>query len=175
MKPVTYLTLTESAAFFLGSLLLFPFLAFVAAWAARQISGYKEQGIIRTFTHLAYMFLPVGLAMHLAHNVSHLITEGPGVMPALQRTLTRYTGLEAGEPDWQFMSLVSSDAVYWFQILLILLGFIFSLTVGYRLATTFDRHERSGKAFIPFAALALVFSLLNLYLLSQPMGMRHEM
>jgi hypothetical protein len=30
----------------------------------------------------------------------------------LQRTLTRYTGLEAGEPDWQFMPLVSSDAIY---------------------------------------------------------------
>ena len=176
MKPVTYLTLTESAAFFVGSLLLFPFLAFFAAWAARQFSGYKEQGVTRTFTHLAYMFLPVGLAMHLAHNVSHLITEGPGVIPALQRTLTRYTGIEAGEPDWQFMPLVASDAIYWLQILLILLGFIFSLNVGYRLtATLFDRQETTGKAFIPFAVISLVFTLINLYLLNQPMGARHAM
>jgi hypothetical protein len=176
MKPVTYLTVTESATFFLGSVLIFPLFAILAAWAARQISGYKEQGIIRTFTHLAYMFLPVGLAMHLAHNVSHLITEGPGVISALQRTLTRYTGLEAGEPDWQFMPLVSSDAIYGLQILLILLGFIFSLNVGYRLtATLFDRQETAGKAFIPFAALSLVFTLINLYLLNQPMGARHAM
>jgi hypothetical protein len=122
------------------------------------------------------MFLPVGLAMHLAHNVSHLITEGPGVIPALQRTLTRYTGIEAGEPDWQFMPLVSSDAIYWLQILLILLGFIFSLNVGYRLtATLFDRHETPGKVFIPFAVVSLVFTLINLYLLNQPMGARHAM
>ncbi len=176
MKPVTYLTVTESAAFFLGSVLIFPLFAILAAWAARQISGYKEQGIIRTFTHLAYMFLPVGLAMHLAHNVSHLITEGPGVIPALQRTLTRYTGIVAGEPDWQFMPLVSSDAIYWLQILLILLGFIFSLNVGYRLtAIMFDRRETTGKAFIPFAVISLVFTLINLYLLNQPMGARHAM
>jgi len=176
MKPVTYLTVTESATFFLGSVLIFPLFAILAAWAARQFSGYKEKSIIRTFTHLAYMFLPVGLAMHLAHNVSHLITEGPGVISALQRTLNRYTGLEAGEPDWQFMPLVSSDAIYGFQILLILLGFIFSLNVGYRLtATLFDRQETAGKAFIPFAALSLVFTLINLYLLNQPMGARHAM
>jgi len=57
-----------------------------------------------------------------------------------------------------------------------LLGFIFSLKVGYRLtATFFERHERTGKAFIPFAVLSLVFTLINLYLLNQPMGARHAM
>lgn len=176
MKPVTYLTLTESAAFFLGSLLLFPVLGFLAAWVANRFSRDKQQTPKKTFTHLAYMFLPVGLAMHLAHNVSHLITEGPGVVPALQRTLIRYTSFYAGEPDWQVVPLISSDTVYWLEMLLVLLGFIFSLVVGYRLAASlFDRHERTGKAFVPFALLSLVFTLVNLYLLNQPMGARHGM
>jgi len=74
------------------------------------------------------------------------------------------------------MPLVSSDAIYWLQMLLILLGFIFSLKVGYRLtATLFDRQETAGKAFIPVAVLSLVFTLINLYLLNQPMGARHGM
>ena len=176
MKPITYLTVTESATFFLGSLLLFPLSALFAAWAGRRLSGDEGKGTKSTFMQLATMFLPVGLAMHLAHNVSHLITEGPGVIPALQRTLNRYTSFDAGTPNWQYALSVSSDAIYWLQVLLILSGFIFSLFVGYRLAAAFfGRPERTGKSFIPFAVLSLAFTLVNLYLLSQPMGMRHAM
>ena len=176
MRPVTYLNLTESASFFLASLLLFPALGFFASWLANRISRDDSKDIKKTFVHLAYTFLPVGLAMHLAHNVSHLITEGPGVVPALQRTLNRYTGFYAGEPNWQPIPLISSDTVYWLEVLLVLLGFVFSLVVGYRLATSFfDRRERAGNAFVPFALLSLLFTLLNLYLLNQPMGARHGM
>jgi hypothetical protein len=122
------------------------------------------------------MFLPVGLAMHLAHNVSHLITEGPGLIPGLQRTLAAYTNFYVGEPNWQLMPSISSDTVYWLEVLLVLFGLIFSLFVGHRLATTFfGRGGRTGKALIPFALLSLLFTLINLYLLSQPMGARHGM
>jgi hypothetical protein len=177
MRPVTYLTVTESVAFFLASLVLFPALGFLAAWLANRVSrDESKNNIQRTFTHLAYMFLPVGLAMHLAHNVSHLITEGPGVIPALQRTLAAYTSLYAGEPNWQVMPLISSDTVYWLEVLLVLVGLVLSLVVGHRLATTFfGRGERTGKALIPFAVLSLLFTLVNLYLLNQPMGARHGM
>ncbi len=174
MRPVTYLSLTESAMFFLTSLIVFPALGFVAAGLANRISGDGDKKTKTVFIQLASMFLPVGLAMHLAHNVSHLITEGPGVVPALQRTLIRYTGFYAGEPNWQTTPLVAWDTVYWLEVLLVLIGFVFSLIVGYRLVTVlFDRNERTGKAFLPVALLSLVFTLLNLYLLNQPMGARH--
>ena len=176
MKPVTYLTLTESATFFVASLLLFPALAWLAAWAATRISGDNEKSIKKTLVYFAYIFLPVGLAMHLAHNVSHLITEGPGIVPALQRTLARYTPFNGGEPDWQMVPLVSSDAIHWLQVLLVLSGFVFSLTVAYRLAIRFfDRKERAGEAIVPLILLSLLFTLVNLYLLNQPMGARHGM
>jgi polyferredoxin len=174
MKPVTYLTVTESAAFFLGSLVLFPGLGLFAALVATRISGDKKRTILKTFRHMAYMFLPVGLAMHLAHNVSHLVTEGPGIVPAFQRTLARYTSLQGGAPDWQFGPLVSADSVYWLEMLLILFGFVVSLIVGHRLGIAlFERHANTGKALTPFVVLALVFTVINFYLLNQPMGARH--
>lgn len=176
VKPVTYLTVTESAVLFLGSLLLFPLFGFLAAWGTNWIAGDKKKGIKRTFVTLSTMFIPVGLAMHLAHNVSHLFLEGPGVIPALQQTLNRYTSFNFGEPDWQINPLVSSEVIYWLQMLLILGGFVFSLMIGYRLAATLlERQETAGKAFIPLIVLSLFFTLTNLYLLNQPMGMRHGM
>ncbi len=176
MKPVTYLTITESAIFLMGSLLLFPFFGLLASWMTHRIAGEKEKGVKRIFVVLGYMFVPVGLAMHLAHNLSHLFIEGPGVIPALRRTLNRYTPFNFGDPNWQITPWVSSEVIYWLQTGLILGGLIFSLMAGYRLAAAlFDRHEVAGKAVVPFIVLSLLFTLLNLYLLNQPMGMRHAM
>ena len=176
MKPVTYLTLTESVIFILGSLLFFPFLAFLAAWAANRISGDEGRGTKMTFVTMGYMFIPVGLAMHLAHNVSHLFSEGPGVVPALQNALNQYTSFYAGDPNWQTAPLASSDVTYWLQMVILLSGFVFSIVVGQRrVMGFFNPKEFAGNAFIPFIVLSLFFTLTNLYLLNQPMGMRHGM
>lgn len=175
MKPVTYLTLTESAIFFGGSLLLFPLLGLVASWASDRIAGDQGRGLKRTFVHLGYMFIPVGLAMHLAHNASHLLLEGPGVIPALQQTLNHYTSWDIGVPNWQPLPWVSSEVVYWLQMVLVLGGLIISLAVGFRLARAlWDQQMTAGKALIPLIGLSLLFTLINLYLLNQPMGMRHS-
>lgn len=176
MKPVTYLTLTETLVFVGGSLVLFPLLGYLAAWGAERLAGEEGRGLRKTFVALGYMFVPVGLAMHLAHNVAHLLFEGPGIVPALQRALSRYTPIAFGEPNWSTLPLASPDVVYWLQVLLVLGGFVFSVLVGYRLAAaSFGRGESSGRAFAPFILLALVFTLVNLFLLNQPMGMRHGM
>ena len=176
MRPVTYLTVTESALFLTASLLLFPFVGLLASWMTNRMAGDKGKGIKKIFVVFGYMFVPVGLAMHLAHNLSHLFMEGPGFIPALQRTLNRYSPFYLGEPNWQMTPWISSDVIHWLQMGLILGGFIFSLVAGSRLATTlFDRHEIAGKAMVPFVVLSLLFTLLNLYLLNQPMGMRHAM
>ena len=176
MRPVTYLALTESAVFFLLSLIIVPAFALLAAWAAVRITGDDEHGVKKTFIAMASMFIPIGLAMHLAHNSSHLLAEGAGLVPALQRTLNRYTPFDFGAADWQAMPIASPEAIYWLQTLLILAGFAVSLAAYERLSASW-RKERgaTGSALVPFVAVALVFTLVNLVLLNQPMGMRHGM
>lgn len=175
MKPVTYLAVTESAIFFLASLAIFPLALLAAAWISSRIAGDKEAGVKRAFVHLGYMFVPVGLAMHLAHNTQHLLVEGPGLLPALQRAVNRYTPFYAGTADWSVAPLVSFEVVYWLQMMLLLAGFLFSIGLAYRLAgSVFAERATAGRGLIPFIALSLLFTLLNLYLLNQPMGMRHS-
>lgn len=176
MKPVTYLALTESALFFFFALLLVPLIVLVAAWVCDRLAGPEGKGVRKTAVVLGYMFIPVGLAMHLAHNVSHLFIEGPGVIPALQRAINLYTPFGGGEPNWQTSPLVSADVVYWLEMSLVLGGLLFSLVVGYRLiGGLIERRESAGRAFVPLVAVSLLFTLVNLYLLNQPMGMRHGM
>ena len=176
MRPVTYLALTESAVFFLFSLVLVPVLVLAAAWAAIKLTGDEEHGVKEIFVAMAGMFIPIGLAMHLAHNSSHLLAEGAGIFPALQRTLNRYTPFDFGAADWQAMPIASPEAIHWLQTLLILAGFAVSLAAYERLSAGWHKERgATGNALIPFVAVALVFTLVNLVLLNQPMAMRHGM
>jgi len=125
-----------------------------------------------TFVQFAYMFIPVGLSMHLAHNINHLFKEGPEVIPAIQRTLKEYSRMNIGEPDWSVTPLMGDEAIFWFQMATFIVLNIFSLYAGYRIAV---RHykEKALKAFIPMAALAVFFMIINVFILGQPMSPRH--
>lgn len=176
MRPATYLALTESAVFFLLALVVVPALALLAAWAAKSIAGDEGLGVKQIFIAMASMFIPVGLAMHLAHNSSHLLAEGAGIIPALQRTLNRYTPFDFGQPSWQAMPVASPEAIHWLQTLLIFAGFAFSLAAYERLSVERRKNRPDATtALIPFVVVSLLFTLLNLLLLNQPMGMRHGM
>jgi ferredoxin len=176
MKPVNYLALTETAVFFLVSLVLVPLLGLGAARFSARLIGAPEKETGKLWTTFAYLFIPIGLAMHLAHNFSHIFLEGGSLAPALQHAVNRFTPFTFGEPVWTVSPLVAAEVVSWLQMIFVLGGLAFSMTVGYRLARKFfDQRELRGKALLPFFAVALFFTLLNLYLLAQPMGARHAM
>jgi hypothetical protein len=57
----------------------------------------------------------------------------------------------------------------------VLVGFfVLSLIAGYRLALRAYRDPRiASRAFMPMAMLSLIFTVVGIVLLNQPMGMRH--
>ena len=61
------------------------------------------------------------------------------------------------------------------QITLALLGLIFSIVIGVRLASRFSSIQCAGKVLVPFIALSLLFTLINIYMLGRPIGMSHAM
>jgi hypothetical protein len=173
MKPITYLTLTESAVFLVGSLLLFPLLLWVAA---RVADRGGRMGVKKVFILFGYMFVPIGLAMHLSHNLSHLLLEGPGIVPALQRFLNTFTPWSLGEPVWRTPPILDAAVIHWLQMALLLILFAFSMKVGQQLVRKLYGDEPGANhTLVPMVVLALLFTILNVYLLSLPMGMRQGM
>lgn len=156
-----------------GSLLVPLLLLVLSSILVREATGPDSPlGLKATVIQFAYMFIPVGLSMHLAHNISHLFKEGPGIIPAFQRIANEYTGLNLGTPDWNVTPLMGNEAIFWLQMLVLAVLNIFSLYAGYRIAV---RHygDKALHAFIPMAALAVFFMLVNTFILGQPMAMRH--
>jgi hypothetical protein len=118
----------------------------------------------------------VGLAMHLAHNLAHLLLEGGGIVPVVQRAVAVYTPFSVGVPDWDIRPLAPEPVVALLQMAFLVGFFILSLGAGHRLSLRVYGDARvASRAWIPMAALALAFTLAGILLLMQPMGMRHAM
>ena len=176
LKPVTYLGLVESAVLLGGSLVLVPLLGLGAAAIADRRAGPDGLGVRRTFVLFGYMFVPVALAMHLAHNLSHLLLEGGGIVPAAQRAVALYTPLSLGEPTWPAPALAPEAVVGLLQMTVLVGFFALSLIAGHRLSLgAYADPQAAGRALVPMVVLSLLFTVAGIVLLNQPMEMRHGM
>jgi ferredoxin len=176
LKPVTYLGVVESALLLGGSLIGIPLLVLAAAGLAERLAGSGGLGLRRTFVVFGYMFVPIGLAMHLAHNLAHLLLEGGGIVPAVQRAVALYTPFSVGVADWQTLPLAPEPVVAVSQVVVLGGFFVLSLVAGHRLSLrVYPDPRTASRAFIPMATLSLLFTMAGIVLLNQPMGMRHGM
>ena len=167
LKPVTYLGLVESGILLGGSLLGLPLLV---------LAGASGLGLRRTFVVFGYMFVPVGLALHLAHNLAHLLLEGGGIVPVVQRAVAVYTPFSLGAPDWQTLPLAPEPVVALLQMTVVTGFFMLSLVAGHRLSLgAYPDPRTASRALIPMVTLSLLFTLAGIVLLNQPMGARHGM
>jgi hypothetical protein len=169
--------ITKSILYFSVSLLLIPGLILLASAFSNSIVGEKNHnGLKQTFIKFGYMFIPIGLSMHLAHNTGHLLNESGGIIPALQRVLNKYTSLHAGEPNWNMAISPLMDPVYlyWIQMGLLLFFYAFALYAGSRLAMVhYKDHDTSFKAVLPMIVVSFGLMVVNVYFLNMPMAPRH--
>lgn len=176
LSPTTAVTLINAAFFLIFTLVLVPVSVLAAGWGAQHLlarSG-KRHSLREIVTVFGYMFIPIGLSMHLAHNLHHLLDEGPGVVPVIQRTINRFLPFSAGVPAWNLPPLLPHEVVYWMQMLLFMGFYGLSLYAGARLARRyFSTAETTFRAAAPMVVISLFIMLLNVYVLSQPMSARH--
>ena len=165
-------TFIFTVLFTAGALVLPSLLLLLTSFAVHKSVGNGGVSIKKIFVNFSYMFIPVGISMHLAHNLSHLLTEGQLTIPAIQRAANKYLALNQGEPNWNLAPFMGFEAVFWLQMAVLVTFNIVSLYAGYRIAVnTFQ--EKALRAFIPMMILVLVFTLVNTFILGQPMSLRH--
>ncbi len=167
----------NAGLFLVVALGLIPLVVVAAAWAAQRLLARagKVHSLRQIVTVFGYMFVPIGLSMHLAHNLHHLLDEGPGIVPAIQRAINRFTPFSAGVPAWSLPPLLPHEVVYWTQMLLVMGFYGVSLYAGACLARRhFSNAATMFRAAAPMVLVSLVLVLLNVYVLSQPMSARHS-
>lgn len=160
---------------FLASTLALPLALFSSAtYLVRLISGNQTLTFRRLFVNFAFAFVPIGLMMHLAHNVKHLFGEGQTIIPVLSDpfgwgwNLFGTAGLELSSP-------FSSAQLTVAQFGLLVTGQAFATYVAYRIARRLfgNRADALLRGLLPVLMLAVVWSVFNLWVLNQPLMERH--
>lgn len=161
--------LAVTTAYYLGTLIVAPFLTVVLATAVS-----KDWGKWESATRFSYALVPVGFGMWLSHYSFHLLTSYRSAIPAAQRFVTRLGWDFLGTPQWS--DACCRPVAAWLprlEIVCLDLGLLLSLYCGSRIADR--RTPAAWKAFAPWAFVMVLLFAAGVWIVLQPMQMRGTM
>jgi len=124
------------------------------------------------FVRYAYCVLPIALFYHLAHNLEHVLLEGPKIIRQLSDPLGRGWNL-LGTAGWSVPPLASLDVLWLLQVVLVGVGHVYSLWAAQRITSRiFPNRAAALRGQLPVLVGMIAFSVFSLWLLKQPMEMR---
>ncbi|HEU0291508.1 MAG TPA: 4Fe-4S binding protein [Anaerolineales bacterium] len=134
----------------------------LASWIA---SKFNKATVVENFTRFGYAIIALDVAGHIAHNLFHLLAEGKSIF---------YTalGLFNMEVHGASPAILDMSTIQVLQFGLIALGFIGSLYAAYRISRSNHPNGKVWGTFVPFAALMIVLTIMNVILFTLPMAMR---
>ncbi len=122
------------------------------------------------FTGYAFSIIPLGLIMHLSHNIRHLLEEGTGIIPVLSDPFGFGWNL-FGTSGYMTAPLLGSDNILLIQWLLMLVGLGFSVSVGKNISKRMFRGNNS--AYIPVLIFVFMVFVFDLWVIGQPIMHKH--
>ena len=145
-------------------------------WLARFLSR-RPIRLRESVSTFARSFVPLGFSMWLAHFSYHLLIGALTAVPVVQRAATN-VGLNIfGKPEWSISATkLGFDWLPSLQLLVLGLGLLLTLYVGWRLAMSFKLcFARTLGLLAPWAVLAIVLYSTGIWIIFQPMQMRGMM
>jgi polyferredoxin len=134
-------------------------------------SEYKTQDLVKQF---AFLFIPLGVGLHFAHNIQHLLMESPKAVPATIRFLQNIGIGTSLSVNWNPSPLLELQPIFFIQMSILIGGFGFTLYILYRLLKHFQKPlYHAYKMTIAMSLYALVIVLSAVYMLGLPMSGRH--
>ncbi len=165
LGELSAVTLAVTGVMFMP-LLVYASLVWVSTRAAPGL------GARRLFLEYSYSLLPIALFYHLAHNSEHLLMEGPKVVAFLSDPLGRGWDL-FGTAERAMAPLITLEGLWGIQVLLVLVGHVYALWIADRITRRlFENRRRAFWGQVPMLLAMIVFSIVSLWLLMQPMEMR---
>jgi YHS domain-containing protein len=124
------------------------------------------------FIQYAYALLPIALFYHIAHNMEHLLMEGPKVLAMVSDPFGWGWNM-FGTANWSIPPLISLEKLWIVQVVLVLIGHVYSLWVAQRTSLRlFGSSKAAFRSQLPMLLGMIAFSVFSLWLLKQPMEMR---
>ncbi|MFA4956657.1 MAG: 4Fe-4S binding protein [Candidatus Methanoperedens sp.] len=130
----------------------------------------KKTSFKDIFTGYAYSIIPLGLLMHLSHNLRHLLEEGTGIIPALSDPFGFGWDI-FGTSGYMPAPVLNNNNILLIQWLLMFIGLGVSISIGKKISGRMFHDNKS--AYIPVLIFVLIFFIFNLWVLGQPIMHKH--
>lgn len=155
--------------------LLLPVGAFyIICYLLKLWLGKKEYRTLDLVTQFAFLFIPLGVGLHFAHNIQHLLLESPIAVPATVRFLQNLGIGTSLSVNWNPSPLLGLQPIFFIQMGILVTGFGFTLYVLCRLLKRFQRPlYHIYKMTLAMSLYAIVIVLAGIYMLGLPMSGRH--
>jgi len=165
------------AVLYILSILIVPALLVTACVWLSKTFGQIRLGWKKTISTFAPAFVPVGFSMWLIHFSYHLLSGGQAALPVVQRAAMDVGINVLGAPNWSLaVAMPSFDWLPSLDLLLLDLGLLFSLYLGWRIASRFNlSFVQTLRLNAPWAGLAFVLYSIGVWIIFQPMQMRGMM
>ena len=135
----------------------------------------RRQDAFRAFRTYAYAFLPLGLALHAAHNFHHLLGEGEAMVLGVRKALAGYTGWATLAPAnvADAAAALGPNTMFLLQGLALLGGLYLAFRIGTVAARRYGVSSQAFRMALPVFLFAIAYTILNILILSAPMAHRH--
>jgi polyferredoxin len=122
------------------------------------------------FISYAYSIIPLGLMMHLSHNLRHLLEEGTGIIPVISDPFGFGWNLFRTSGNMP-APLLNNINILLIQGFLMLIGLGYSVSVGKGISRRM--FHGNDNSYLPVLIFVLIFLMFNLWILGQPIMHRH--
>ncbi|TFH35462.1 MAG: FesM [Anaerolineales bacterium] len=156
----------------IGSLLIPAGLLFLAARISARLSGSMDfKGFADRY---AGGFVPIGMAIWMAHYGFHLAIGGAAIVPVFQSFLLDHgITLLGSSPNWALSFLLPQQWIFPIQVFTIFVGFASSLFILSKIALRRRPIPQEAlQELIPWALLIVLMAIAALSLFNLPMEMR---
>jgi len=162
---------------YLLSMIIVPVLLVAGCVWLSRLGGRFREGWRKTVSTFAPALVPLGCSMWLIHFSYHLLSSGQTALPVIQRAAMDIGITIFGAPDWSLSSAMPSfDWLPSLELLLLNLGLLLTLYIGWRIASRFRfSFVRTLGLNAPWAGLAVVLYSIGVWIIFQPMQMRGMM
>jgi hypothetical protein len=159
------------------SILIVPALLVTSCVWLSKTFGRIRGGWRNTISTFAPAFVPLGFSMWLIHFSYHLLSGGQTALPVIQRAAMDVGINILGAPNWSLSGAMPSfEWMPSVELLLLDLGLLFTLYIGWRIATRFRfSFAHTLRLNAPWASLAVVLYAIGVWIIFQPMQMRGMM
>ena len=155
--------------------MLLPIILFILTVKLIKVLLKTGEEYKRIFSALALSLLPLAFTYHIAHNLTYLVRESAGFWSVVANPFAIDTiPLGMHELNMRHMNpLVADDVAFAIQSLLIIFGFWLSLRIArQRFHQITETKSLNTIAFTPLLIFIFIISLVELWLLMQPMIVR---